>query len=345
MTFSYFESADQPAIHVVEDMRDGLELALGENKIKLTNENREDAVIGVSPDLLWVNKAAYRAINEIPQSGELPVLYSWFRYGPSVPIPIFQTNRLDPTTLGRYNGKLEDSRRGSSHTVYEYFEFFDELIREDEFFDPDKTLAQYLLELYNDAPISYENLYKKNVRIQELLADFKNITDDTPMTEERVDEYYQKFEPAKSQFERSLYRTSEIPADSKDHVIDFLNLIDGVLESFKGVDFISRAQQNPVNNLWYKYQKYTWPWPANWISYNTSVSKPAATDFQEYLESEIATQKSEWQHEVQALRIRLRDTGMLDEGLGRTQIDIGSEAVAQIGEAILRESSASQTHE
>ena len=73
-----------------------------------------------------------------------------------------------------------------------------------------------------------------------------------------------------------------------------------------------RGLSGPLNRLSehyrYKYQKHTWPWPANWISYNTSVSKPAATDFQEYLESKIATQRSEWQREVQALRIRLRST-------------------------------------
>jgi len=346
MPFSYFESADQSAIHVVKDMRDGLQLALGEHGIKLSNSNREDAVVGVSPDLLWVNKAVYRAVNEIPRSGELPVLYTWFRYGPSVPIPIFHTDQLVPTTLGKYAGNLQDSRRGSNHTVYEYFEFFDTLIKNDKFFDADQNLAEYLLELYNDAPPSYRDLYKNNIRIQEFLADLKSVTHATPMTEKRVDEYYSKFEPIKSQFERSLYKTSEIPVESEDHILDFIYLIESVLESFKGIDFISRKQQSPINDLWYKYQKHGWPWPANWISYKTSdVNKPAATDFQRYLKSEIAVQKSGWQDEIRALRIRLRKSGVIDEGLSQTPLDIGGEAVSQIDDAILGGNPSSQTHE
>lgn len=346
MSFSYFESVDRSTIHVAEDMRDGLQLALGENGIELSNDGQEDAVVGVSPDLLWVNKAVYRAINEVPLSGELPVLYTWFRYGPSVPIPIFHTDRLVPTTLGRYDGNLRESRRGSDYTVYEYFEFFNELIRVDDFFDPDKTLADYLLELYDDAPTPYRDLYKNNIRVQELLADFKSITDATPMTEVRVDEYYSKFEPVKSQFERSLYKTSEIPEDAEDHIIDFMYLIESVLESFKGIDFISRTQRNPINGLWYKYQKHAWPWPANWISYKTGdINKPAGTDFQKYLKSEIAAQKPEWQDEVQRIRIRLRDSGVLDEGLNHNSLDIGSEAVAQIDDAILGGKLPNQTHE
>jgi hypothetical protein len=335
MSFSYFESADPSTIHVAEDMRDGLQLALGEHGIEISNNNREDAVVGVSPDLLWVNKAVYRAINEIPRTGELPVLYTWFRYGPSVPIPIFHTDRLVPTTLGQYDGTLEESRRGSNYTVYEYFEFFNSLIRKGEIFDPDQTLADYLLELYDDAPTLYRDLYKNNIKIQGLLADFKTITDATPMTEERVDEYSTNFEPVKSQFERSLYKTSEIPADAEDHIIDFLYLIEDVLETFKGMDFISRKQQNPINDLWYKYQKHAWPWPANWISYETSeVDKPAAIDFQQYLESEIAAQKSGWQNEIQGLRMRLRENEVLEEGSTQTPLDIGSEAVVQIDDAI-----------
>lgn len=347
MSFSYFKSADQSTIHVAEDMRDGLQLALGEHEIELSNENEEDAVIGVSPDLLWVNKSVYRAINEIPRSGELPVLYTWFRYGPSVPIPIFHTNMLDPTTLGRYDGNLQGSRRGSDHTVYEYFEFFSKLIREDEYFNPKRTLAEYLTDLYDtDAPTSYRDLYKNNIRLQELLADFKCISDDTPMTEEHLDEYYSKFEPVKSQFERSLYKTSEIPADAEDHIIDFIYLIDSTLESFKGIDFISRTQQNPINDLWYKYQKHAWPWMANWISYKTGdVNKPAANDFRQYLESEIAAQKSGWKDEIQALRIRLRDSGVLDQGLTQTQPNIGNKAVAQIDETILGDSPPSPAQE
>ncbi|WP_283402125.1 hypothetical protein [Halorubrum sp. DM2] len=346
MSFSYFESADESTIHVAKDMRDGLQLALGEEEVELSNSNREDAVVGVSPDLLWVNKAVYRAINEIPRSGELPVLYSWFRYGPSVPIHIFHTDNLVPSTLGEYVGNLQDSRSGSSHSIYEFFEFFRDLIRGDDFFSPEQSLSEYLLELYESAPAPYRDLYKNNIKIQQLLADIKKITDATPMTENRVEEYFSKFESIKPRFERSLYEIEEIPEDAEDHIIDFLYLIEDVLESFKEVDFVSRTQQTPINDLWYKYQKHAWPWPANWISHNTSdVNKPAAAEFRRYLDSEITDQKSGWQDEIQGLRIKLRETGVLKASSTRTPLEISSGAVAQIDDAILGDTSSIQTHE
>lgn len=337
MTFSYFDQANDSAINVAKDMRDGLRLALGEQDKSLSNQSREESVVGVSEDLLWSNKAIYRATTEMESEGELPILYSWFRYGPSVPIPLFHVDNIEPVTLGDYERDLDQTRDGSTTTVYSYFEFFSELIREDGFFDPDRNLSEYLLDLYqSEAPSDYRCLYKNNIKLQKLLSNIKAISRTTTITEGFVDNYFQSFESVQKELEKELYATDTIPNGATDHVLDFLYLVEDVIEGLKSVDVVSTSQEGPLSDMWYKYQSNVWVWPAHWISYQTTDRfKPAGNAFRGYLEERVSESQSAWSGEVRELRNNLRNQDVIQDTQGETIVDIGQSAVTEIDKAII----------
>lgn len=338
MSFSYFEHATEPAIETVQDMQDGLELALGEKGISLTDTNdATDAVIGVSPDLLWVNKAVYRATRYMSEDDELPVLYTWFRFGPSVPINLFQTTSLNPISLGKYSRNEYESREESKFSPYDYMQFFKELIREDSYFAKDASITEFLLDLYHtEAPDHFRTLYRLNVKLQSLLADLKSINQATPMTDARVDGYWDSFEALHHDFRSALYKSKLISEKAADHVIEFLNVLRQVLEWLKGQGILDSEMVNPINKLWFSYQNSVWKWPAYWISYRTnSEEKPAGSEFRDHTKKEMNNKKDSWVSEIRNIRGELRQHGIIDSESTRNEAVVSGEAVSQIDSAIL----------
>ncbi|MWG36673.1 hypothetical protein [Halomarina oriensis] len=338
MSFSYFECASEPGINTVRDMHDGLELALGEEEVSFEDTVQDDdRVIGVDPGLLWVNKAVYRATREMPNNSELPVLYTWFRYGPSVPIPAFLTSNITPKTLGRYARDEYESREHSMFSPYEFMHFFRNLIRQDSYFSSEISLTEFLLDLYHsDAPTAFRSLYELNVKTQQLLADLKSITEATPMTDERVNQYWENFEEVHNRFRSALYRAERISEAAADHVLSFMHLVKMVLEWLKGQDFLDPSSVAPINRLWSTYQANVWTWPAHWMSYETNDGeKPAGEAFRTYTRDSIDVKKNTWEEELRNFRDQLRQQEIIGAEATNNTVDLNGDAVTQIDAAIL----------
>lgn len=211
MNKTYYGSLDSETRYLAHKLKDGLDLALGEKSIDIEKRGSSDPVVGVNPILLWSNKAVYRAIREMgpDEDTELPIVYSWFRYGPSTQLPIIQPKELNPRTLG----EVQDLEQGPYPTKYHFYEFFADLIDSEAFFD--QELTEYLYRLYEEAPKGFGGLYEKNFETQELLAEFHSIRSSSSISEDRIESWFSTFEPLSNSFERLVYRSDVIEEEAE----------------------------------------------------------------------------------------------------------------------------------
>jgi hypothetical protein len=268
-------------------LKRGLEVALYERDIQIgeTSDWRK-------PNLVWINKLAYRAIVGISDH-ELPILYSWWRYGPAMPLPEIRPGNLSPRPSSDVDNLYESPDPVRDYPSAEQFRaFFVDVIETEGIFERD--LYNYLEDVYNeDAPtiqtpgegesqtieLDLGEMYLASLDIQRVLYNLHIKSEGEKMSESDVEAMRQIVRPASLTLKRDLNRWGVIPKNLERHVMSYLYLLEDALESLEEREkqLLDIDQIIAFQDLCSVYHGFVWRWVAYYISNETvDESKPGA---------------------------------------------------------------------
>jgi len=280
---------------VVEDLKEGLEIALFNKGIEVSPYTDNFQLVAANPDLVWIDKLVYKAITGI-QKEELPITYSWFRYGPAAPLNTIKPENIHPNEIEFYKNSAYINRVSSYPTPNEFSKFFENLIESENYFETE--LYDFLLTFYREeAPEPFRNLYIANLKIQQVLYDLSvmsrqnttNIDAFLPMIRTR-------FEEAATDLEFMLNSKNEfgISNDSISYLLRFIDLFEEfILELSSQNREPDHESKLIAQNLWGTYHAQLWKWISHQISNITiDEKKPQASSIKS-VNTDIIREKDE----------------------------------------------------
>lgn len=314
---------------LVADLKAGLEDALYKTKNDVSgpnwsnptsrNEITDRNFVGVNEDLLWLDKLAVAAIREIDRirsvptdSGELPLLYSWYRYGRATPIGVIKPENLETGPLTqRANGDPYSSSYSSDYPSPEDFSiFFENKIEEIGAFEDD--LYEFLESDYSEAPDGFEDIYLSNLQTQEALFDIFSLTAGSILDDETSERIFQTHQDPILEFERSVYRSDFVSHEVAEHVTSYLNELKDLLlgvQSFDGM--VQHRQERLFKEFVTEYHGSVWMWVSRIASTETvDINKQGAVGLQDDNRRFINQNKSYWRAQIQNLETSLDNAGL-----------------------------------
>lgn len=315
---------------LISDLKAGLEVALNwtENSVSgpdqmATHTSRNDITrenfVGVNEDLLWVDKLAVAAIREIDQikaiptdTGELPLIYSWYRYGRATPIGAIKPENLEP---GRIDQRATGNPYKSSFdedfpSAEDFAHFFQDKIESMNAFEA--NLYDFLQEDYSDAPKKIESAYLSNLQLQESLFNLFNLTAGSILNEPKTERIVSNTEGAISDFERAVYREEFVSEETTDHVINYLNNLRDLMLGIKSFDgMVQHAQERLFHEFVTEYHGSVWMWVARVASTETVDDQlTGAEDLEDDNQDFIKENKQYWKGQVENLETSMQDANL-----------------------------------
>jgi hypothetical protein len=314
---------------LVADLKAGLEVALYETENDVSGPNWSNSTsrndisnqnfVGVNEDLLWLDKLAVAAIRDIERvssvptdSGELPLLYSWYRYGRATPIGEIKPENLEP---GRIGQRAPDDPYSSSYspdypTPEDFAIFFEHKINEMGAFEDD--LYNFLKRDYSEAPSGFEDIYQSNLQTQEALFDVFSLTAGSILDDETSERIFRAHQDPMLEFERSIYRSELVNREVAEHVTNYLNELKDLLLGIQSFDGMVRHSQERLFQEFVKeYHGSVWMWVSRIASTKTvDEDKQCAVSLQDDNREFISENKSYWRAQIQNLETSLDNGGL-----------------------------------
>jgi hypothetical protein len=291
---------------ILHDVMDGLRAAIHE--------------LDMNPDSLTsikLNKIVYLAVREF----DLPITYSWFKYGASLSDTTVEVDYIEPTPLE----ELPNPDRPSvGHdweypTPEEYMYFFTENIDLDHVFQ--ETSKGYLEEFYHGyAPEMFAELYAKSAVLQ------KSIDDILDMDVEEFNSRRDDITDRLLQELREINIELMMHEDFEDRIVDsFTAYTEILLEIFSRLDEnpedLETGQFSALNRVLKFYYSHAWKYVALDISERT-VTGPSRRELLKGAVNELDGLEKNYEEDIQNIRQKCIETGLLDP---EPEFDLGIE--------------------
>lgn len=250
---------------LIAAMKKGLEAALDDQDISIsaTDDWRK-------PNLVWINKLLYRAITEIRENN-LPILYSWWRYGPAMPLEQFRPGNLKPQEISQFSEPYKSPNSARDYPSPEEFRvFFVKTIKQEGIFERD--LYNYLESVYTeDAPKDFRDLYLANLELQRVLYDLDSLSEGERLPYDDIEVKQERVRDAALQLEENLYNWEGISDELEMHVLEYLYLFEDTFEALRKQDgeLLELEHILAFQELCSTYHGYVWRWVAYYISNQT----------------------------------------------------------------------------
>lgn len=288
-------------IALIQDIIEGLEAALEEKGVDLGNN--EDDEFRKARDIR-VNKLVHRAIEKF----NLPILWSWYRYGQSVARRHVMGWNVTP-------GPIEEPTEAKTHiwptakSPSRYKEFFIEEIRIAEVCD--KGLNEFLEEVYSDAPQepqNYRKLYLDNLVIQETL-DHMYTTDEWL---EEPDTFYNEVWEDTLSFQNGVLEEESLDDTTARVVSRYVRLFRNAVQAMTNQTELEDAHIDAIKSLAESYHNHVWKTVAIQISSNT-VSGPSEHYWSEEWREETEEIATNAEQALETLERQLRNANLIPD--------------------------------
>lgn len=301
---SLIDSKDEAILlsHIV----DGLGAAIRAEDVSL-GANRSSEFRQVRD--IRTNKLVLEAVDE----ADLPVFWSWFRYGRCL------TNRA---ALGKEVNwaSLDDDEESDAATDIHrnakskgwYRDFFIDSVE-----IGDKTgvaeiceldVDAFLEEAYDGAPEAYRDLYMANLEVQEILREVAY--DESWYTQPPDGEFYQDVWDATRRLQDELMLHPEMPHKDTQLVSEYLRLVRRAVAAVCKVDDLDKPHET-LNKLSRKYHDPVWRLPALRISSLTVHGRDRISKQQKFKEEAETSQQKKVSDGLTQIRHNLQNEGLL----------------------------------
>lgn len=281
---------------LLHDVMDGLRVAIHESNVNVDHLNS-----------IKLNKLVYFAAREF----DLPVTYSWFKYGASLSDTSVDTEYIEPVSLDELPNpggpRIGQEWEYPSPREYEYF-FLENVDLEHIF---SETTKDYLEEFYHGyAPEEFAELYADSAVLQKTIDEILDM--DLDDFNSRLSEISDQVQEEVRELNIELIMHEEID----DGLVDkFTAYTEVLLEIFENIsregDEIDSEQFAALRSVLKFYYSHAWKYVALDISEKT-VTGPSERDLLKATVNELDKLEKNLEHDIQNVRQRCVDSGLIE---------------------------------
>lgn len=235
-------------IKLINDIIAGLEAALYETESDL-GDNSDDEFRNARD--IRVNKLVHRPIDDFG----LPVLWSWFRYGQSIPRKQVMGWNVTP---GPLEERTDSPTKAHTEIVQvarspkQYRDYFIEDVGISDICD--MNLDDFLEAVYGDAPDDYRALYLANLDIQRTLDEMYTSEDWL----RSVSHFYDQVSESTKEFQQAILSNSVFDEELSSNANRYVRLLRNAIQSFDAQESVSENQVEQIDSLAKVYHKHVW---------------------------------------------------------------------------------------
>lgn len=290
---------------LLEDILAGLRAALEKTEASL-GENDDDEFRQVKD--IRVNKLVQHAVKD----AGLPVFWSWFRYGQSIPHRKVMGWNVWPEELDA--GEEDTSQESVIQTAKTRKEYRDYFIDEVSIGDATGieeicglSIEEFLEAAYDEAPEDYQDLYVANLEAQNL---FREIALQSEWLSQ--EDYYDAVWEVTRNFQKEMIRHAAFTREMRDAISKYIRVVRQAVVGAQMHEELTEDQREVLKNLADAYHDPVWK------LLSMKISAETATGRDEGLKSEKYNQKadnmiSEVSSTVESLPRELETEGLLPE--------------------------------
>lgn len=237
----------------VEDVKKGLEAALYEEGIQVT----DDSEGGLSPDNIKIQKLVYR----IAEDWEIPLIRTWYRYGQFEPYNTLRPSEFSPSPLEELDRPVRSGKFGTV-TREDIQGYYAETNLDEVWSQP---MFDFLEENYQDwAPEEYRDLYLSNLEVLNTLEDILECDDEELAT--NAGDFITDMKSATLDLRYHMRSQERFTDDVLTHTVSYLDSLQEALVKLESISDPDPMQLQALRRGYMIYHGYVWPWPAMIIS-------------------------------------------------------------------------------
>lgn len=294
---NHISSKDEAVLlrHIVDGLGAAIkaeDVALGANSSSEFRQVRD----------IRTNKLVLEAVDK----AELPIFWSWFRYGRCLTNRAALGNRVDWESLEdeeESEGATEIHQNAKSKGWYRDF-FIDTVNIGDKIGVAEiceLDVDTFLKEAYDEAPEEHRDLYMANLEVQELLRDIA--FDDSWHTQSSEGQFFQDVWDATRRLQDELILHPDMPHEDVQLVSEYLRLVRRAVAAVCATDEAELAEpHNTLSMLTRKYHDPVWRLPALRISSLTVHGRDRLAKQKQFQEEADKSQRRKVSEELTQIR-------------------------------------------
>lgn len=290
---------------LLEDILAGLRAALEATGTSL-GDNDDDEFRQVKD--IHVNKLVQHAVEDT----DLPVFWSWFRYGQSIPHRKVMGWNVSPEELkpGEEN-ESQEAVIQTAKTRKEYQGYFIDDVSIGDATGIEEicalSLEEFLEAAYDEAPEKHQDLYVANLEVQNLLREIA--LQDGWLSQE---DYYDAAWEITRNFQKEMIRHGEFTREMRDAVSKYIRVVRQAVIGAQANEKLSDGQREMLKNLASAYHEPVWKLLSMKISAETATGRDEGVKSDKY-DREANNMISEVRSTVESLPRELEKVGLLPQ--------------------------------
>jgi|AntDeeMinimDraft_5_1070356.scaffolds.fasta_scaffold02834_5 hypothetical protein len=288
---------------MLEDILAGLRAALAQTGATL-GDNEDDEFRQVED--IQVNKLVQHAVED----ANLPVSWSWFRYGQSIPRSMVSGSNIHPEELGAQEKTMSQKdivQTAKTREGYRDYFINDVSMGEAEGIRDicDLSIDEFLKIVYDEAPVEHRDLYVANLEMQNMLR--RIALQDGWVSDE---EYYDVVWNITRNFQKEMIRHKEFTREMRRPVSKYLRIVRQVVVAAQENEEVTPEQRRALKDLASAYHEPIWKSLSMKISAVTTTGRDEGLKQNKY-EDEVENIVSQARSTIETLPRELDNEGLI----------------------------------